>query len=548
MAFHQSVSVAMGTALQHLADSVFVHLANLILIRRDAYLEHVKPGIKQDTWLHLRNAPMFGYGLFPDAVIATAEQDIIKHEASGTALSSGPGVSQQSSWRTANRYRPYDRRDHRPTGGAQEQQPWRQFSGHRNRGRGRGRVRTLVSLVQRDTKFLNDNYCMVPPSQKLVNMWRKSKLVKQTVQKVDQTKFNVQKVVKVPISDSLPRHSEHLVSCHVANHVQYAISKGLPQKKGVRPVVKKTEIKLVKGASFVNHCLSGRSVPNVPNVVKEQGVGGRLQTFWPKWQELGANPRVVCILKEGYTLLFKMRPPLTRFPLIKSGYANPVRSRALSEALVALNKKLVVEKVVVRTSLSFYNRLFLVPKPNRKWRPILDLSHLNLYLKTNTFKMETPETIRVSLHKGEWVTSLDFSDAYFHIPIHPQLLFEQQGISVHSPSFRPSYGSIGVYQGGQRGEIDGSVKGYKNPPVPRRLVAQSPVSGDLPTTYPDPLGPVPRSGLGSQYEKVRTGTSTSFQFRRLPVRSSDGPGLTHGRPLEDVKGKTPVRSDNSCRS
>ena len=32
MAFHQSVSVAMGTALQHLADSVFVHLANLILI------------------------------------------------------------------------------------------------------------------------------------------------------------------------------------------------------------------------------------------------------------------------------------------------------------------------------------------------------------------------------------------------------------------------------------------------------------------------------------------------------------------------------------
>ena len=34
--------------------------------------------------------------------------------------------------------------------------------------------------------------------------------------------------------------------------------------------------------------------------------------------------------------------------------------------------------------------------------------------------METPETIRVSLQKGEWVTSLDFSDAYFHIPIHPR--------------------------------------------------------------------------------------------------------------------------------
>ena len=47
---------------------------------------------------------------------------------------------------------------------------------------------------------------------------------------------------------------------------------------------------------------------------------------------------------------------------------------------------------------------------------MLDLSQLNLYLSTNTFKMETPETIRLSLQTGEWVTLLDFSDVYFHIP------------------------------------------------------------------------------------------------------------------------------------
>ena len=133
--------------------------------------------------------------------------------------------------------------------------------------------------MPRDTNFLNDSYCMVPPGQKLVNVWRKSKLVKQTVHKVDQTQFNVQKVIKVHISDSLPRHSGHLVSCHVASHVQYAISKGLPQKKGVRPVVQKKEIKFVKGASFVNHCLSVKPVPNVPNVVKELGVGGDSRPF-----------------------------------------------------------------------------------------------------------------------------------------------------------------------------------------------------------------------------------------------------------------------------
>ena len=35
------------------------------------------------------------------------------------------------------------------------------------------------------------------------------------------------------------------------------------------------------------------------------------------------------------------------------------------------------------------------------------------------FKMETPESIRTSLIPGEWVSSIDLSDVYLHIPIHP---------------------------------------------------------------------------------------------------------------------------------
>ena len=69
-----------GTALQHLADSLFVNLANLLLICHDSYLEHVKSGIKPHTWSLLRNASVFGYGLFPDFILCTVEQDISKHE------------------------------------------------------------------------------------------------------------------------------------------------------------------------------------------------------------------------------------------------------------------------------------------------------------------------------------------------------------------------------------------------------------------------------------------------------------------------------------
>ena len=208
------------------------------------------------------------------------------------------------------------------------------------------------------------------------------------------------------------------VSCiNVVDPVPIVTMQGQPQKKGLSPVQSLTKIKLVKGASCVNQSLSAPSVPNVPHVATEINVGARLQSFWQVWQRLGSNPRVVSVLRDGYNLPFRERPQLSRFPLIVSKYASPSKNKALLEALASLVQKQAVEKVVVGSSLAFYNRLFLVPKPNRKWRPILDLSRLNLFLSTNTFKMETPETIWLSLQKGEWVTSLDFSDAYFHIPI-----------------------------------------------------------------------------------------------------------------------------------
>ena len=42
------------------------------------------------------------------------------------------------------------------------------------------------------------------------------------------------------------------------------------------------------------------------------------------------------------------------------------------------------------------------------------------FLKAEEFKMETPEMIQTSLQTGEWVTSIDFKDTYFHIPIQNQ--------------------------------------------------------------------------------------------------------------------------------
>ena len=91
----------------------------------------------------------------------------------------------------------------------------------------------------------------------------------------------------------------------------------------------------------------------------------------------------------------------------------------------------------------------------------------------------------------------------------PKALFEQSNVSSLCSTFRLGHSPIGVHQSGQGSETHGTDKGYPNRPVPR-LVTQSPVPGNLPTEYLDPLGPVPLTGLGCKHEEVDT--SARFRF------------------------------------
>ena len=165
----------------------------------------------------------------------------------------------------------------------------------------------------------------------------------------------------------------------------------------------------MKSVSCVTQLSCVNTASNVRNAALNLPVGARLQKFWQTWLGLGAGPKVLQILREGYTLLFRNRPKLTRFPTVICCYANPHRNSYLLEALHQLIDKNAVELVHNQMSLGFYNRLFLVPKPNNKCRPILDLSKLNLFLKVEKFKMETPETIRTSLQQGNNFPGLHLS-------------------------------------------------------------------------------------------------------------------------------------------
>ena len=253
-------------------------------------------------------------------------------------------------------------------------------------------------------RSINDNYCV----SNVVGL-KDSVIVSDKMEGLNPPPVTDQKNSKLTLN----------VDSHVAN--AHIVTR-LPQRKGVNPNICQlyTEIKYVKDVSCVGHLPSVKLVTNAQHAVLDPPVGARLNQCWKKWETLGSSPKVVTILREGYTLPFRFRPHLTRSPTVISNYHNPTRQSFLIEALYQLINKNAVEPVDNPNSLGFYNRLFLVPKPNNRWRPILDLSTLNTFLNTGSFKMETPETIRTSLQVGEWVTSIDFKDAYFHIPIHSQ--------------------------------------------------------------------------------------------------------------------------------
>ena len=92
--------------MQHLAEILFVQMGNLTLLRRDAYLDHLKQGIKPDTWCALRNSPPNSSGLFPDDMVRRAEEEIAKSETECRATQPGSGHGGYGS-RKQNRYQPY---------------------------------------------------------------------------------------------------------------------------------------------------------------------------------------------------------------------------------------------------------------------------------------------------------------------------------------------------------------------------------------------------------------------------------------------------------
>ena len=109
-------------------------------------------------------------------------------------------------------------------------------------------------------------------------------------------------------------------------------------------------------------------------------------------------------------------------------------------------------------------------------------------------------------------------------------------IPVQSLAFWPVYSTLGVHCSGKGGETNGHTQGYKDPPIPRRVVGESQIPPGLSSAYSGSCENMPRTRLAGEFGKVRAGAKVDLQFCRLPVQPqirSDSTHLDRWQNLQD---------------
>ena len=137
-------------------------------------------------------------------------------------------------------------------------------------------------------------------------------------------------------------------------------------------------------------------------------VGARLAGFAPQWRSLLGSCWSTNTVEEGVGLNFQHWPQLTHHSI---AFRTRNSRKDLQQAVDALLSKGAIERVLNRTSLGFYSRVFLVPKKTGDLHPVIDLSALDHHMVVPHLKMETQASVRAAIRRQEWTVSIDIRDA-----------------------------------------------------------------------------------------------------------------------------------------
>ena len=145
----------------------------------------------------------------------------------------------------------------------------------------------------------------------------------------------------------------------------------------------------------------------------QRPVGARLQHFLPNWQAITDDPWILNTIGE-YSLELTSTP--RQHHAVQPIALNQEKSAGLTTEIGKLLQKEAIRPVKASPG-EFLSPIFLVPKADGSWRPVINLQDLNSHIAQHHFKMEGIRTVKGLMRKGDWLTKLDLKDAYLSVPM-----------------------------------------------------------------------------------------------------------------------------------
>ena len=145
------------------------------------------------------------------------------------------------------------------------------------------------------------------------------------------------------------------------------------------------------------------------------------------WDRIGANPQVIEFISHGIDIPINVCEP---FHLPNHNLNSFKQKQFLKEEIKRLIKLKYIKKC--ETKPRFISPIGCVAKKGKdKFRLIHDLRHLNGHCETVKFKQEDIRTVEQIIQPGDYLTSVDLKDGFYHFKIRENcqefLSFEFEG-------------------------------------------------------------------------------------------------------------------------
>ena len=302
------------------------------------------------------------------------------------------------------------------------------------------------------------------------------------------------------------------------------------------------KLKYVKPVSCVTQLSCVQPVKTVQNVVNGQPVGARLQNFWKTWLDLRAGPKIVQILRGLHPSLSDPAPthkvsfshkPLCQSPqeqLPAGGITSAYRQRRSGKGSKSKLSR-VFQPTISSPKTQQQMEANTGPKQAKPFPQGGEIQNGDTGNHQNI-----PPTRRMG-HLSRFQRCLLPHTNTGTIQEISKISCPGPDLSIQGTALRSVHSAHGVHCVSKGGETDGHTKGYKDPPIPRRLVGESQIPANLSPTYPNPGQDVPGPRLAGKFREIRTGTQTGLRLRRLPVRPQVRPGQTDSGPVAKPSGQ-----------